>query len=822
MDAGTTMNAPALTNSKGDLLFTAWVAHNEGLTQNWRIAQLLWEPARPGREAQLNEVQIPYGFEMKQMNSSLVITGLMGKPQIDSDNNLIADVPPTNRAVLLLPVGMDVDTNRDGDVTAEDAMGRDKWSKTRGAIYTVNYDADGGRSSDGYPLPDSVCFNETDGTVMDEDFVIDNPDDEQDIAPLVIKELKALPSGYRVLLKVEEKEDFHAIHVFKKIKAQQTAIWGGLTAPENWEDGIDITIWTNPNVAGYMETRDPPTGDYRFGIEGLLLRGMKMPGDIGTLDQLAGRAEFVGRFSGEVVFKLQIIAPDDSVAAEDRVRLRVAPWLMLDNSRPAETFHVVNTTQPIATNEFAVPFGQAVPHTDIAIAEAGNRWLQDHAEIGYMQRPGGPKTWCAFRLPYSDVGDWAGTPGVPSGAAVMPKWILKTLLKKDSGAFTLGISNMGRSANTGGNLELLPPNQTHPLGRIVQGSGTGFAPGNRISANLRLFLEAQEMQPRTSEVSINWLDHGHIDEVFGFLGSNQVAVASPALAYQLIANTSKIAVSERARAVFFAKGVKQPVLATVHAVNADPTNNTYGTLILNATIPAYQFNWNYLRVYGGPGAGQVIQISHPVLGPDGRYRVQVLEIFKTGSTILPVAGSAEPCLQSCMESGCPYGTLPGVGAQVVLVEDSLWRRNKTPMIFTVQELLSDQNFHTLNVGNIQPLIDIARNTLRSENREAISFVEVPVFFVGKMAGGVASACEALTGNLANLQVGNGQYLFPKPYAPLIGTALDIFENDVSQKLPSSFFPTWDSYHPGAGEVHCGTNVRRSIPDRWWTGIPTHP
>jgi alpha-tubulin suppressor-like RCC1 family protein len=710
-----------------------------------------------------------------------------------------------------------VDTDRNGIITDDDSFAKDAFNFERGAIYTVNFDADDAtRYKNGYPLPDAIAFDAKTGEPTEEDFIIQNADDEKDIAPLIIRYTEWLPPSYRVLLKVEEEEDFHAIHIFKRIKAQETAIWGGATSGADWKEGVDITIWANPNASGYVDTRENGAGDYLFGVEGLLLRGMKVKGDIGTLDKLTGNPELAGLFSGEIVVKIQIITPDGGLAGEDCVRLHVAPWLMLPNDRHAETFYTVNTTNPPATAEFAVPFDQTVAHTDIATNQAGTRWLQDHVEIGYTQRPGGPKTWLAFRLPYKNVlSDWSGAPG----SAEMPKWVLSTLLKKDIGVFTLGTANSGVLANpnTGGNLELLPPNETHPLGRIAQGSSVG--------KKLRDFLIAQQMQPRANEVTSGWLSIGHIDEVCAFLGPNHIAVANPALAYQLLEDTSQIPVADRARAVFFAKGTKLPVLGTIAAVN-----EATGTLLVHATIPPNQYIWNYLRVYAGAGAGQVLKI-HVDFPADtnGNYSVEVQGIYKTGTTILP-DGSGAPCLRQCLESGYSAGTMPGVDASVVLVEDSLWRSanqtatGNTPMLFTAKEVLDDINFRTLNLGGIKPLLQSIRDSLAASNGETVSFVELPVLFINKdQAEGEPvtnpTNCKALTGNLVNLQASDGQYFLPKPYAPLIGVGVDLFEVDVRQKLTATFFRTWHSYHIANGEIHCGTNVRRSIPDEWWRKIP---
>jgi hypothetical protein len=56
-------------------------------------------------------------------------------------------------------VNLDVDTNRNGVVEADaDEEGEHTWTKTRGAIFSVNYDRDGTRThpTSGLPILDSI------------------------------------------------------------------------------------------------------------------------------------------------------------------------------------------------------------------------------------------------------------------------------------------------------------------------------------------------------------------------------------------------------------------------------------------------------------------------------------------------------------------------------------------------------------------------------------------------------------------------------------------------------------------------------------------
>ena len=64
---------------------------------------------------------------------------------------------------------------------------------------------------------------------------------------------------------------------------------------------------------------------------------------------------------------------------------------------------------------------------------------------------------------------------------------------------------------------------------------------------------------------------------------------------------------------------------------------------------------------------------------------------------------------------------------------------------------------------------------------------------------------------------------PKPFGPRDGQG-DVFENYVSgefaDKLPGAgviFLDDWNTYHRMEGEIHCGTNAKRTPPPdvKWW-------
>jgi len=205
--------------------------------------------------------------------------------------------------ILPSPLEILADTNRNGIVDINDAILKNSWTSQSGAIYTVNYDADGGlyhpnASSPANKRSDAITFDD-DGKVDFEDYYINapaasgGPADVDDIAMIKIKGMPGLEPGFRVYLKVASEVEMRAIHIFRKRSAgtnplTDAAIWGGghnpTAFPTPWTDGdsevkdIEVTRWLNPNTntTTYEETRSPANSAYyEFGIEGLSLAGMK-------------------------------------------------------------------------------------------------------------------------------------------------------------------------------------------------------------------------------------------------------------------------------------------------------------------------------------------------------------------------------------------------------------------------------------------------------------------------------------------------------------------------------------------------------------------
>jgi hypothetical protein len=499
--------------------------------------------------------------------------------------------------ITVVKVHLDVDTDRDGIVDEQkDDHGKDTWTSSRGAIFSVNLDADCGRTSDGtpngFPIPDSIYIKD-DGTPDYESLKIEDPinanaDDTLDLAPMVIRKIGVLPQGMKVFLKAENQENVQRVHIYKKIAVGETAIWGNATGSTPPME-LDITKWIDPQSPDF--SGDPGTGDATFGIEGMFFRyqGANVPAPL--------------KFSGEIGFTIEF-RMGSTVVGSDKVHLKVAPWIACTHGEASTQVWAAKASgfnNTMLNNEFLhnssaepgykglddsnqLPPDNYLPSwPDSSTPYFISQWIQDHVQFGYTQRPGGPKKYIVLRMPYPYSVDLAGNPVSPQ-----PKWPLTSLLYPGIGVYQIGESFGKRSGDYGGNLEVVPPSSSHPLGQVCM--------GDTSSLQLQQFLSSQEYQPAFFDLPSSWLFIGHIDEVSSFAGGNYVIIADPVLAWNLISDPSNIPTANRHAALFFATG-------------ATPQGGT----VSSGTAT---------RLYDGPATGQIVTVGEANLIDGDKFTIK--------------------------------------------------------------------------------------------------------------------------------------------------------------------------------------------------------
>ena len=144
-----------------------------------------------------------------------------------------------------------------------------------------------------------------------------------------------------------------------------------------------------------------------------------------------------------------------------------------------------------------------------------------------------------------------------------------------------------------------------------------------------------------------------------------------------------------------------------------------------------------------------------------------------------------------------------------------WRAG-SPAEVTVSQVLADVDVMTTSAiaaAEIEAQLEIVREATGLTDDE---IVRVP--FLHGPASGKASAYQPGTVNLLALSA--TRVVAPDPHGPMID-GVDPFKEQLEEALAEhgigvTWIDAWDLYHRQLGEVHCGTNASRAIPDvKWW-------
>ncbi len=741
-----------------------------------------------------------------------------------------------------LCVDLDVDTDRDGKVKdVSDEKDEDVWKEDRGAIFMVNADNDdlandgggvAGKNADAFEwgVAGPGGFEPEKIKIIDEK--INNASDELDITPVVIRKIGVLGDDKVVKLYAASEEQIRAIQFFYAVKAGETKKWGG---PGETKLEHDIT----EAVKG--------KGDVEMGFEGLKFRCVNAAGEFPAGHDML--------FSGYIDLELRIEKKNEptTVYGSDKVRLKVAPVMLLSNDLDAEELYVKDLG---AANKSMRDDLKAVLGAKVKEYTTDTRWAQDDIEIGYTQTPRSSMHVTLFTRHHGSSENQELFPGSdPIGDATFRR---QYLLDKDRGLYR---SPSRKDVDTdsfdyGGNLELLPPTSKYPLGRICFGKG--------MSERKKQFLKSQEVQA-PFDVDTDWLNVGHVDEMISFWkpasGSKNLTVilGSPKKAYSIIdavgpdCGALPIAPpAERGRdgnakgpvpledpGVVF--GIGSYVAASVEDVSSE-------SLTLDPSVPLSS-SYQYLRIYEGPGMGQIAHIAainqNQIL-IDQVWAPHDPTSFEVGLTERESVGLNGFWYEVPVKVGwfSPVDgfEMPGPGSKALLIEDTMfWPAppqdglaglpgTSNPALVTVKELKCD--FSKLRDINTlaQARIDDARAKIKAAAApDVVTFVEVPVIYTGQIDATTMDLKDRLTmawtPGAANIQFGGGKLFIAKQVAFKDG--VDILGAGVSSGVDPGasglvkYLEEFDAYHLNIGEVHCGTNVLRKVFGfDWWKNQPT--
>ncbi|XP_069098375.1 protein-arginine deiminase type-3-like [Pleurodeles waltl] len=136
--------------------------------------------------------------------------------------------------------------------------------------------------------------------------------------------------------------------------------------------------------------------------------------------------------------------------------------------------------------------------------------------------------------------------------------------------------------------------------------------------------------------------------------------------------------------------------------------------------------------------------------------------------------------------------------------------------FTINQILSNKNLEKES-KHVQSCIDLNRALLKEElGLVEEDLIDIPALF--KL--GNSGLASAFFPDMVNMLVLGKHLGIPKPFGPIIRGKCCLEENVRSLLEPlglqCSFINDFSCYHQLMGEVHCGTNVRRTpFNFKWW-------
>ncbi|XP_068270712.1 protein-arginine deiminase type-3-like [Nyctibius grandis] len=143
---------------------------------------------------------------------------------------------------------------------------------------------------------------------------------------------------------------------------------------------------------------------------------------------------------------------------------------------------------------------------------------------------------------------------------------------------------------------------------------------------------------------------------------------------------------------------------------------------------------------------------------------------------------------------------------------------------TINEILANEDLRKYN-NYAQRCISWNRDKLK----RALGLAEPDILDIPQLFGSAAdtdadAGAEAFFPDMVNMLVLGKHLGIPKPFGPLVGGQCCLEERVRALLEPlgltCTFIDDFFSYHINAGEVHCGTNVRRKpFAFKWWHMVP---
>lgn len=394
-----------------------------------------------------------------------------------------------------------VDANRDGVANAADVADQEhenEWSKDFGASFLANLDDD-----------------DEDGTPDAADEIVNGASDESDLAAIQIQPWPDAPEGAQGVFSLDA------------LSAENVRIW---------RKGADAQYTPAAGSVGSCADKNAPcqfvtelklsTEEVRAGITlGIESRHFRTSLEPGAWTGMVDLAYSVLDKDGMAVTSEQ--NPDGI----DRVKMRVAPWMMFGNLSVFDTAYS-DSYDTNFTMQLSLPLAKA----GVKYIKTGSyydQWVQDWFQTAWTSIPGPDGSVRGMRV-------YNPRPWSQDGVELPIGWLMDKKFGPDAAVIQIYKNpNTGDTYDSHGNHDLLPPytngSESFPNGRIIYGSG--------VLPETRAFYEAQMVQAPAISVKTSWLTVGHVDEVFSYVPAKtprgwKLLVGSPKLAKAMLEKAS--------------------------------------------------------------------------------------------------------------------------------------------------------------------------------------------------------------------------------------------------------------------------------------------
>lgn len=411
-----------------------------------------------------------------------------------------------------------VDSNRDGVVTSDDSdqVDEDRWNATVGAIFLANLDDD-----------------DDDGDADGQDDEVNGSDDEEDLARVIVYGWPEAPDGAAAALTLDAASRAHV----RLFRSDGDGAWTYLAGGDCdiKEDDADDDDFCAAQVLALS------LAQIRSGLE-IGIEGIRFYGNVesGWTDEDEPGWDGLVRLTYAVTDAAGMpLGNEVNPEAIDRVKLRVAPWLVNHNLRPFDTAYysdfsnLLTATLDDPLEEFGVEPIEIPGYDDIDDYEAySDIWTEDWMLTGWTAMPklGGPAGE-VHGMNIFNPRPWGRPPqGEPYEPYLPLAFLNGYFLGPDQGVAVFYDEERdtqgGDTFDSHGNHEALPPWPAAPAGRILVGSN--------VLESTRTFYAAQGVQPPVY-LTTDWLIVGHMDEVY-----TEVRAAGET-GFKLLQNTPQLA-----------------------------------------------------------------------------------------------------------------------------------------------------------------------------------------------------------------------------------------------------------------------------------------